>query len=148
MNIFRILGDLSHTASKCILIWAIHTNQSAEGMVTQRALVNSADQSPSRRVIDNPNALRCRLSDTLFGPLLGLADRIVVELCAEIILHSIFAVHRSRDAQRFSSDKRKRKSLEVRRHLFRWGLGCCTLCHTYISRETDQLYRGRPTAAS
>ena len=33
MNVFRILGDLSHTASKCILIWAIHTNKSAEGQV-------------------------------------------------------------------------------------------------------------------
>jgi hypothetical protein len=32
MNIFRILGDVSHTASKCILIWAIHTNRSAEGV--------------------------------------------------------------------------------------------------------------------
>lgn len=32
MNIFRILGDLSHTASKCILIWAIHSNRSAEGV--------------------------------------------------------------------------------------------------------------------
>ncbi|KAI9880828.1 MAG: hypothetical protein M1830_000264 [Pleopsidium flavum] len=37
MNIFRILGDVSHTASKCILIWAIHTNKSAEGvsLITQ-----------------------------------------------------------------------------------------------------------------
>ncbi|KAK3676613.1 hypothetical protein LTR78_003387 [Recurvomyces mirabilis] len=32
LSIFRILGDVSHTASKCILIWAIHTNQSAEGV--------------------------------------------------------------------------------------------------------------------
>ena len=31
MNIFRILGDVSHTVSKCILIWAIHSNRSAEG---------------------------------------------------------------------------------------------------------------------
>lgn len=31
MNVFRILGDVSHTISKCILIWAIHTNRSAEG---------------------------------------------------------------------------------------------------------------------
>lgn len=31
MNVFRILGDVSHTASKCILIWAIHSNRSAEG---------------------------------------------------------------------------------------------------------------------
>lgn len=32
MNVFRILADLSHTASKCILIWAIHSNRSAEGV--------------------------------------------------------------------------------------------------------------------
>lgn len=32
MNVFRILGDVSHTASKCILIWAIHNNKSAEGV--------------------------------------------------------------------------------------------------------------------
>ncbi|KOS21617.1 ER lumen protein-retaining receptor [Escovopsis weberi] len=31
-NIFRILGDLSHMASKCILIFAIHRNRSAEGV--------------------------------------------------------------------------------------------------------------------
>lgn len=32
MNVFRILGDVSHTASKCILIYSIHHNQSAEGV--------------------------------------------------------------------------------------------------------------------
>lgn len=32
MNIFRILGDVSHTVSKLILIWAIHSNKSAEGV--------------------------------------------------------------------------------------------------------------------
>ncbi|GJN75878.1 hypothetical protein PLICBS_009986 [Purpureocillium lilacinum] len=31
-NIFRILGDLSHALSKCILIFAIHRNRSAEGV--------------------------------------------------------------------------------------------------------------------
>ncbi|KAI9830307.1 MAG: hypothetical protein M1826_004918 [Phylliscum demangeonii] len=37
MNIFRILGDVSHTLSKCILIVAIHRNHSAEGvsLITQ-----------------------------------------------------------------------------------------------------------------
>jgi hypothetical protein len=37
MNIFRFLADLSHTLSKCILIWAIHSNSSAEGvsLITQ-----------------------------------------------------------------------------------------------------------------
>ncbi|KAL8894581.1 MAG: hypothetical protein Q9192_004202 [Flavoplaca navasiana] len=36
-NVFRILGDVSHTVSKCILIWAIHANRSAEGvsLITQ-----------------------------------------------------------------------------------------------------------------
>ncbi|RYP92127.1 hypothetical protein DL770_001788 [Monosporascus sp. CRB-9-2] len=36
-NIFRILGDISHIVSKCILIFAIHRNRSAEGvsMITQ-----------------------------------------------------------------------------------------------------------------
>lgn len=33
MNVFRILGDVSHTASKCILIWAIHWNKSSEGLL-------------------------------------------------------------------------------------------------------------------
>ncbi|KAF2743797.1 hypothetical protein M011DRAFT_213195 [Sporormia fimetaria CBS 119925] len=31
-NVFRILGDISHTASKVILIMAIHSNSSAEGV--------------------------------------------------------------------------------------------------------------------
>lgn len=32
MNVFRILGDVSHALSKCILIWAIHSNRSSEGV--------------------------------------------------------------------------------------------------------------------
>ncbi|KAI0007758.1 ER lumen protein retaining receptor-domain-containing protein [Xylariaceae sp. FL0662B] len=36
-NVFRVLGDCSHLLSKCILIFAIHRNRSAEGvsMITQ-----------------------------------------------------------------------------------------------------------------
>ncbi|KAM0344527.1 hypothetical protein ACHAPU_007504 [Fusarium lateritium] len=36
-NFFRVLGDLSHALSKCILIFAIHRNRSAEGvsLITQ-----------------------------------------------------------------------------------------------------------------
>jgi len=30
-NVFRVLGDVLHTSSKFILIWAIHRNKSAEG---------------------------------------------------------------------------------------------------------------------
>ncbi|KAJ6456496.1 ER lumen protein retaining receptor-domain-containing protein [Mycena sanguinolenta] len=32
MNIFRLLGDMAHVVSKCILIWSIHKNKSAEGI--------------------------------------------------------------------------------------------------------------------
>ncbi|KAG9236438.1 ER lumen protein retaining receptor-domain-containing protein [Amylocarpus encephaloides] len=37
MNIFRILADVAHTLSKCILIYAIHRNKSSEGvsLITQ-----------------------------------------------------------------------------------------------------------------
>ncbi|EPS30294.1 hypothetical protein PDE_05245 [Penicillium oxalicum 114-2] len=31
-NLFRILADISHVASICLLIWAIHHNKSAEGI--------------------------------------------------------------------------------------------------------------------
>ena len=31
-NVFRILADVTHTLSKCILIFAIHSNRSAEGV--------------------------------------------------------------------------------------------------------------------
>jgi hypothetical protein len=41
MNPFRILGDVSHTASKCILIWAIHSNRSAEGNDTPTSLCDN-----------------------------------------------------------------------------------------------------------
>ncbi|QKX53532.1 uncharacterized protein TRUGW13939_00611 [Talaromyces rugulosus] len=32
MNVFRILADVAHISSKCILIWAIHWNRSSEGV--------------------------------------------------------------------------------------------------------------------
>ncbi|CAG8958364.1 hypothetical protein HYFRA_00011041 [Hymenoscyphus fraxineus] len=37
MNVFRVLADVAHTLSKCILIYAIHRNRSSEGvsLITQ-----------------------------------------------------------------------------------------------------------------
>ncbi|KIY71558.1 hypothetical protein CYLTODRAFT_390269 [Cylindrobasidium torrendii FP15055 ss-10] len=32
LNVFRIAGDFAHFSSKCILLWAIHRNKSAEGV--------------------------------------------------------------------------------------------------------------------
>ena len=31
LNLFRVVADLAHILSKCILIWSIHWNRSAEG---------------------------------------------------------------------------------------------------------------------
>lgn len=42
-NVFHILGDVSHTSSKLILIWAIHSNSSAEGPTTPKRLRVVAD---------------------------------------------------------------------------------------------------------
>lgn len=33
-NVFRVLADLSHLGSICLLIWAIHKNKSAEGKMS------------------------------------------------------------------------------------------------------------------
>ena len=65
MNVFRILGDLSHTASKCILIWAIHANQSAEGNPLRPCLMDFADGDSIRRITDHPIALRWCLHHSL-----------------------------------------------------------------------------------
>lgn len=37
VNVFRILADLAHISSKCILIWAIHWNSSSEGTNISKA---------------------------------------------------------------------------------------------------------------
>lgn len=56
-NIFRILADVSHTLSKCILVLAIHANRSAEG--EQLPDFNQIQQSLSiiRRVPNHPDIL-------------------------------------------------------------------------------------------
>ena len=65
MNVFRILGDVSHTASKCILIWAIHSNRSAEGIHLRLCFTDSADDRTVRCIIDYPGALRWCLHHTI-----------------------------------------------------------------------------------
>jgi hypothetical protein len=39
-NLFRVLGDVSHLASICVLIWAMHRNRSAEGRCSDRFRLN------------------------------------------------------------------------------------------------------------
>lgn len=44
MNVFRYLADISHVVSICILIWAIHSNRSAEGALFLLAERFTADE--------------------------------------------------------------------------------------------------------
>ena len=65
MNIFRIIGDVSHTVSKCILIWAIHSNRSAEGwcpgLYWLHINFESLTALISRCLPDHPTSIRSRL---------------------------------------------------------------------------------------
>jgi len=46
-QIFRIIGDLSHALSKCILIFAIHINRSAEGPTPPQTPISCSEPSNS-----------------------------------------------------------------------------------------------------
>lgn len=93
MNVFRILGDLSHTASKCILIWAIHANQSAEGNHLRPCLMDLADGVIIRCIIDHPDALRRCLHHPLPRSLLDSASQLRLELRPEELLYPLFTLY-------------------------------------------------------
>ena len=121
MNVFRILGDVSHTASKCILIWAIHANQSAEGNHLWPCLVYLADMVAVRCFIDHADALRCCLYHPLPRSFLDSAFRFYMELYPEKLLYPLFTLHYLSHDEGLCSNTRKRKSMEVRCILF-WGI--------------------------
>lgn len=82
-NIFRYLADLSHLASICILVWAIHKNKSAEGMLIRslgRVLGHSfADTCLLFRCFTpHADALRARIRDSIPG----YTCSINMELCS------------------------------------------------------------------
>lgn len=109
MNVFRILGDVSHTASKCILIWAIHVNRSAEGRYSHRwaDTTNEADTAASRCVFDYADALRSRICHTISEYLLDLAFRLDIgclELCPEEFLHPFLLLHHILDDESLCTD--------------------------------------------
>jgi hypothetical protein len=90
MNVFRILGDVSHTISKCILIWAIHWNRSAEGELyaVLRVVANL-----SRRLLTHPIALHRSLLYSLPGLVLGPPNSIMVELHPQELLYMVVYLH-------------------------------------------------------
>ncbi len=114
MNVFRILGDLSHTASKCILIWAIHANQSAEGNHLQPCLMDSTDSLTTRGVVDYPDALRLCLHHPLPRSLLDSAVRLYMELYPEELLYTLFALHHLSHDESLCPNAGKRKGVEAR----------------------------------
>ena len=121
MNVFRILGDVSHTASKCILIWAIHANKSAEGSHVRSWLIFPANMSLIRCFIDYADALRCCLCHPLPRPFLDSAFRFYLELHPEEFLHPLFTLHHLSHDESVCSNTRKRKSVEVR-GILPWGV--------------------------
>lgn len=109
MNVFRILGDVSHTAAKCILIWAIHINKSAEGRYSHpwATMTNKADIEHPRCVFDNANALRFGVCHTISKYLLDLSFRIdlgCLELCPEEFLHPFLLLHHILDDESLCTD--------------------------------------------
>ena len=114
MNAFRILGDLSHTASKCILIWAIHANQSAEGNYLQPRPMNFADGVMTRCIFDHPDALRWCFHHPLPRSLLDSAFRIYLELHPEELLYTLFTLHHLSHDESLCPNAGKRKGVEIR----------------------------------
>ena len=114
MNVFRILGDLSHAASKCILIWAIHANRSAEGIRLRPDLMDFADGVIIRCITDHPDALRRCLHHSLPRPLLDSALEHDMELHLQELLYPLFTLHHLSHDESLCPDARKRKGVEVR----------------------------------
>ena len=120
MNVFRILGDVSHTASKCILIWAIHANQSAEGIHLRPCLIYLANIVVVRCFIDHADALRCCLRHPVPRSFLDSAFRFYMELHPEELLYPLFTLYHISHDEGVCSNTRKRKSVEVR-GILSWG---------------------------
>lgn len=121
MNAFRILGDLSHTASKCILIWAIHNNQSAEGNRLRPQLMDSADDFVVRCILDHPDALRWRLHHPLPRSLLDSAFQLSMEFHPEELLYPLFTLYHLPHDESICSNAGKREVVEIR-GILSWGI--------------------------
>ena len=76
-NVFRIMADVSHTLSKCILIFSIHSNKSAEGKPA------TAKPSPSPHLTSLPP-----IDTTITNPTsLSLLSHPLARLITESLSH-------------------------------------------------------------
>lgn len=120
---FRILGDISHTLSKCILIFAIHRNSSAEGMFPRHP--HPSDKQPPkltspRCLPHNPISLCPRLYNPLPGSLLW--DFYPLEFRPQSLLYRFFSLHSLFDVKSVCENQGKRKGLET------WWIVFCRKC--------------------
>lgn len=112
MNAFRILGDVSHTASKCILIYAIHSNKSAEGRLLQSLRVHLKLTDHRCFPPDSAPVHRC-LPNSISRPLLDEPCIIMVELHPQELLYLDLDLHHHIDDSGLRKNTRKGEGMEM-----------------------------------
>lgn len=125
-NVFRILGDVSHTLSKCILMWAIHSNKSAEGepclsLPLAPDRLHDPDGSAIDRILTtlgrylshNADLLHASLLSPVPGPFLDSTLLFVLELCPQDLLHRLVSLYRLSHDASVCADARTRKGMEA-----------------------------------
>jgi hypothetical protein len=116
-NVFHTFGDVSHTISKLVLIWAIHSNSSAEGELSlQGCIYTSLLTRPYRCFAHHPGPLRRCFLRTIPRHIRVFRDkgyRASLELLAEDILHPVFTLYHLPHDKRVCANKGTRKGLEV-----------------------------------
>lgn len=115
MNVFRILADLSHIASKCILIWAIHSNKSAEGGLWSKTyIVEQSTKKRARCLPHHSGSLSHRLLRPLPGPPLGTTQLLFLPVHHQDLLHCDLDIHPCVDDESLCAHARTGESLEIR----------------------------------
>lgn len=161
MNVFRILGDVSHSASKFILLWAILSNKSAEGMSFFLApsffffwfggeggggalgfegswLISPCEKfsfslRANRYLVDNASALCGCVLHAIPRPV--LEGQPYMEHCVKDLLPLFFVSYHLSDDTSLRPDKRAREGLET------WGYRvgrchvCRAICDAYQQRD-------------
>jgi len=138
-NVFRVLGDVSHTLSKFILIWAIHSNRSAEGDSSSACKHRAqffADPY-HRRLPHHSSSIPLSLRRPLCRSGMDAALLLVLELLSQDLVHKHFGLHPVPHVEGACSDAREGTSLEVGRLQPRWITGSSS------SRDADTRGKGR-----
>lgn len=79
-----------------------------------------------RCLVDHPDSICRRVLYALPRPAMGPAVGEFVELCPHELLHPVLPLHHLHHDARLRPDKRTRKGMEIRRHVFWRFAGCST----------------------